>query len=133
MSRENIALLDKFLRTRFPDGKSSAESYYTGFFITSMTNCFEIRYRVGDELLGVAVVDGSKEWLNAVYFYFDPDQGWRSPGTLNILHLVDFCRSHRIGPLYLGYWIRGVRSMRYKSSFKPHELFFNGNWLHIER
>ncbi len=133
MSDENLNLLDRFLSSRFPDGKSTAESYYSGFFITTITRCFEIRYRLGDKLLGVAVVDGSDRWLNAVYFYFDPDEAWRSPGTLNILHLVNFCRSHKINPLYLGYWIENVRAMQYKSAFRPHEILIDECWQPVVR
>lgn len=132
MSDENLALLDRFLRLRFPEGKATAESYYSGFFITSMTRCFELRYRLGEELIGVAVVDGSDQWLNAVYFYFNPDLARRSPGTLNILHLVDFCRGHKIKHLYLGYWIEMVRAMQYKSAFKPHELLVDNRWQKVE-
>ena len=75
---------------------SSAESYYSGFFITSISRCFEIRYRIGEQLLGVAVVDAAPSWLNAVYFFFDPEQGWRSPGTLNVLTLNHICRTQKI-------------------------------------
>ena len=132
MTKENLALLDRFLQTRFPDGKSTADSYYTGFFITSITHCFEIRYRIGNQLLGVAVVDASDKFLNAVYFYFDPEEGRRSPGSLNILHLIDFCRSHHIEFLYLGYWIKEVKAMSYKSAFRPHELYIDGTWQRIE-
>jgi arginine-tRNA-protein transferase len=128
MSDENLTLLNRFLKTRFPDGSADAESYYSGFFITSMTKCFEIRYRTADRLLGVAIVDCSDQWLNAVYFYFDPDQSQRSPGTLNILYLIDFCQRHGIGLLYLGYWIQRLRGMEYKAAFKPHEILYDGVW-----
>jgi len=128
MSRENMDLLQRFLSTRFPESRSSAESYYSGFFITSIARCFEIRYRVGDSLLGVAIVDAACAWMNAVYFFFDPGQGWRSPGTLNILTLAHICQTHRIGSLYLGYWIDGRAGMSYKSAFRPHELLIDGLW-----
>ncbi len=128
MSKENIKLLDSFLCSRFPKGKSKADSYYSGFFITSITRCFEIRYRVGEKLLGVAVVDGSGGWLNAVYYYFDPEQGQRSPGTLNILYLINFCKNQNIDHLYLGYWIKDLPGMDYKKSFRPHELYLDGRW-----
>ncbi len=128
MGDENLALLDKFLRVRFPEGTSSAENYYTGFFITSMTNCFEIRYRIDDHLLGVAIVDGSSAWLNAVYFYFDPDFSARSPGTFNILSLIDFCCNRKKTYIYLGYHIEEIRAMCYKSAFKPYELLLDGVW-----
>jgi arginine-tRNA-protein transferase len=133
MSAENLLLLDSFLRTRFPDGRANAESYYSGFFITSMTKCFEIRYRTADKLLGVAVVDCSDNWLNAVYFYFDPDQAARSPGTLNILYLIEFCQRHGINNLYLGYWIEQVKGMRYKAAFRPNEILVDGCWQTVER
>jgi arginine-tRNA-protein transferase len=128
MSRENLALLQRFLSTRFPSGRSSAESYYSGFFITSISRCFEIRYRIGDRLLGVAIVDGAPSWLNAVYFFFDPEQGWRSPGTLNILTLNHICLTQKIDFLYLGYWIDGHAGMGYKNAFRPHELLIDGEW-----
>ncbi len=128
MSGENLALLQHFLDARFPEGRNRAESYYDGFFITSVTRCFEIRYRLEERLLGVAVVDGGAGWLNAVYFFFDPEQAWRSPGTLNILTLIHLCRGRSIPFLYLGYWIKGLSAMAYKSAFRPHELLLAGRW-----
>ncbi|WP_035246276.1 arginyltransferase [Desulfogranum mediterraneum] len=128
MSRENLNLLESFLTTRFPESNNHAEGYYTGFFITSITRCFEIRYRVGEQLIGVAVVDGAPGWLNAVYFYFDPEQSWRSPGTMNILYLLNFCRNQQIDLLYLGYWIKDLGGMDYKKHFRPHELLVDGSW-----
>jgi arginine-tRNA-protein transferase len=133
MCEENLALLDKYLKARFPDSKSSAEEYYAGFFISAISRCFEIRYRVDDRLIGVSVVDGSERWLNAVYFYFDPDEAWRSPGVMNILNLLHFCRRNKISLLYLGYLIKGISSMSYKASFKPHELHFGGSWKIFSR
>lgn len=128
MTRENLHLLQRFLSMRFPEGESSAESYYTGFFITSIARCFEIRYRIDGELLGVAIVDAAPGWLNAVYFFFDPLQGWRSPGTLNILTLNHICKTQRIANLYLGYWIDGHPGMDYKIRFRPHQLLIDGVW-----
>ena len=128
VSRENIALLDRYLQRRFPQGKSTAEEYYTGFFISAISRCFEIRYRLDDKLIGVAIVDGSEKWLNAVYFYFDPEEEKRSPGTMNILNMINFCTRHNIPLLYLGYCIEQIQSMRYKAAFKPHELLIKGNW-----
>ncbi len=131
MSQENLSLLDLFLTKRFPGVTNQAEGYYTGFFITGITTCFEIRYRINDELVGVAVVDGSPGWLNAVYFYFHPAYDYRSLGTFNILYLNDFCRSQQIPFLYLGYWIKDLKGMDYKKRFSPHELFIDGKWTKV--
>ncbi|MDO5673937.1 MAG: arginyltransferase [bacterium] len=129
MSHRSLGLLDKFLRIRFNNARNQAQSYYSHFFITTISTCFELRYWAGSDLIGIAIVDAAPNcWLNAVYFYFDPDQSRRSPGTLNILNLVSFCRKHRIPHLYLGYWIDGLSEMAYKKAFKPHELLLDGTW-----
>ena len=129
MSKENLNLLESFLTSRFPESNNHAEGYYAGFFITSITRCFEIRYRVNEKLVGVAIVDASTSWLNAVYFYFDPEQSWRSLGTYNILNLVNFCNNHRLQYLYLGYWIKDLKGMDYKKAFNPHQLYLNNRWV----
>ncbi|MCP3875502.1 MAG: arginyltransferase, partial [Desulfobacteraceae bacterium] len=90
--------------------------------------CFEIRYRIGEKLVGVAILDGSPGWLNAVYFYFDPEYEQRSLGTYNILYLIDFCKNQKIPFLYLGYWIEDLKGMDYKKLFCPHELMIDGQW-----
>lgn len=133
MSRENLSLLERYLRARFPESRSTAEEYYAGFFISAISRCFEIRYRIGERLIGVAIVDGSEMWLNAVYFFFDPEEEKRSPGTFNILNLINFCNRNRIPLLYLGYFIEEVRAMRYKKAFRPHELLIDGIWQEINK
>ena len=64
----------------------------------------------------------------AVFFYFDPAEEKRSPGTYNILYLIDFCRQKKIKFIYLGYWIENVKPMSYKAKFKPHYILQDNNW-----
>lgn len=130
-STENLALLEKFLAARFPGRDSSPLDYYTGFFLNHITSTVEFRYRIGSKLLGVAIVDLSSTWLNVVFFYFNPEEEKRSPGTYNILHLIDFCMQKEIKYIYLGYWIKNVKAMSYKAQFKPHYLYCNNDWIHI--
>ncbi len=133
MARENLDLLDKFISSRFPGCGSNAIGYYSGFFLGTLTRSFEIRYRVDERLIGVAIIDCSSSWVNAVYFYFDPEEGHRSPGTYNIIYLIDFCRLHNIELLYLGYCISDVSAMAYKANFKPHEIMLDSRWQHCTR
>ena len=130
---ENLELLKKFLIVRFPGRDSSPLDYYTGFFLNHITGTVEFRYRAGKKLIGVAIVDLGVTWLNAVFFYFDPAEAVRSPGTFNILHLIDFCRRQAIQFMYLGYWIKDVRAMRYKAKFKPHHIYRAGTWKPVSR
>ena len=128
MTKEKIELLDQFFNTRFPGTENDAASYYGTFFINGITDTYEVEYTLEGKLLGVAIIDVGRLWLNAVYFYFDDDFKHLSPGVFNILFLLDLCRKQNIKYLYLGYSIAGHAPMAYKTSFKPYELFHDDVW-----
>jgi arginine-tRNA-protein transferase len=132
-NRENLALLEKFLAERYPGRNCSVLEYYNGFFLNHITTTVEVSYRVNSRLIGVSIIDLSTTWLNIVFFYFDPAEEKRSPGTYNILYLIDFCRQKEIEFVYLGYWIKDVKQMNYKANFKPHYILTNDTWQLIER
>jgi arginine-tRNA-protein transferase len=132
-SQENLDLLKKFLEERYPGRENQAVEYYSGFFLNHITNSVEISYRIDSKLLGVSVIDLSTSWLNVVFFYFDPSEERRSPGTYNILYLIDFCRQKEIEFIYLGYWINDVQQMSYKANFKPHYILRGNSWELVER
>lgn len=125
---QKLALCDKFLQCRFPGKGNSALDYYAGFFINSTGDTFELEFWHEERLIGVSIVDIYPEAINCVYFYFDPDESRRSPGTYNILTLIDYALNRDIEYVYLGYWISEVAAMRYKANFKPHSLLRNGHW-----
>jgi arginyl-tRNA--protein-N-Asp/Glu arginylyltransferase len=115
------------------DTRAATLDHYTGFFINHITTSVEFSYRADSRLVGVAIVDLSPSWLNVVFFYFDPAEAARSPGTFNILYLIEFCRQKKIEFVYLGYWIKNVNSMKYKANFKPHFILRGNTWRLIER
>lgn len=125
------ALLQKFFNIRFPDKNNRAEDYYTGFFLNASGFSHEICYFSGENLLGVSIIDLGKTWLNAVYFFFDPKSARRSPGTFNIINLINLCKTQGIQNLYLGYWLKESSAMRYKASFLPHHILIDGNWRKV--
>ena len=129
ITAEKLALCDAFLAGRYPGKETRALDYYGGYFANVLCHTVEIRYLIKGRLFGVAIVDVSNAWLNAVYFYFDPAEASRSPGIYNILFLIDFCKRQQIPLLYLGYWISAVPAMAYKSGFKPHALRLDGRWV----
>lgn len=127
-TQEKLALCDKFLARRYPGRGNTALDYYSGFFVNSIVDTFEVEYRLEGRLLGVAVIDLGGEAMNCVYFYFDPDEGKRSPGVFDLLYLLALARQHGIDYVYLGYWIENLSAMSYKSSFRPHQLLRDGEW-----
>ncbi len=125
---EKIALLEKFFAQRFPGRNNSAIDYYAGFFLNSSDFSIEIRYLQDDRLIGLGILDVGSSWLNAVYFFFDPDKSRRSLGTFNILQLINLCREYGLEHLYLGYTITAIQAMRYKTAFLPHQILSDGTW-----
>ena len=130
-SPQSLALCNAFLKNRFPDKNNDAEEYYFGFFANNLTETYELRYYLADQLIGVAIIDSGCHWLNAVYFFFAPNLSRRSLGTFNILTLAEHCRQQKIKHLYLGYRINEVAAMNYKANFKPHQLLINDEWQEV--
>ena len=129
---EKLELLDCFLHSRYPGRSSTALDYYRGFFVNSLAPTMEISFRLSGRLVGVSIVDLAERSLSAVYFYFDPAFEKRSPGTFNILYLIELARREKCEYLYLGYWIEAVAAMAYKARFRPHSLLVNGEWLQVD-
>jgi len=128
MDPENIDLCGRFLQERYPQEHNNADGYYGGFFCNTIVDSMRVEFRLEGRLLGGSIVDLGERWMNAVYFYFDPEEQGRSLGTFNILTLVDLCLEFDIEFLYLGYFIEEVRAMSYKQRFRPHELLERGRW-----
>ncbi len=128
MDSENLDLCDRFLQARYPQEHNTAEGYYGSFFCNTIVNSIRIEFRLADRLLGGSIVDIGDNWLNAVYFYFDPAENKRGLGTYNILTLVKMCLDMDIEYLYLGYYIEEVSAMNYKNNFRPHEVLSGKFW-----
>jgi leucyl-tRNA---protein transferase len=87
----------------------------------------EWTYYVGERLIGVGYVDVLPEGLSAIYFYYDPEERHRSPGTYNILSMIAAACERGAPHVYLGYYVAGCRSMEYKRAFRPNEVLRGDN------
>jgi arginine-tRNA-protein transferase len=78
-------------------------------------------------LVGVGLFDETPTALSAAFFFHDPapEYARMSLGTLNVLMLVEDARAKGLPHVYLGYRVSGCPSLRYKSSFRPHEVLGN--------
>ena len=99
-----------------------------GFFVNNPFPTEEWTFSVDDTLIGVGYVDVLPDSLSAIYFYWDPAQRSRSLGTFNVLALIAAARQRGLSHVYLGYFVRGCRSLEYKARFKPSEVLRNGTW-----
>jgi arginine-tRNA-protein transferase len=94
------------------------------------TTFFE--FRLEGALLAVAVVDRMEDALSAVYTFFDPDRPERSLGRYAVLYEIAAAKDLGLRWLYLGYWIRDCRKMRYKDEFQPLEAYSEGRWVGLQ-
>ena len=82
----------------------------------------EWTYHFDDRLVGVGYVDVVPEALSAIYFYWDPRESSRSLGTFHVLSMIAAARERELAHVYLGYYVKGCRSLEYKARFKPNEV-----------
>lgn len=89
----------------------------------------EWSYYLGARLIAVGYVDALRDGLSAIYFYWDPAERHRSPGTFNILTIIEHARERGLPHVYLGYFVEGYRSLEYKARFGPNEILRpEGEW-----
>jgi len=91
------------------------------------STCF-LEFRLADKLIGCAVVDIINNGLSAIYTYFDPDYTNRSLGNLAILFQIGMAQRLGLEHLYLGYWIADCAKMKYKTNYRPLELYRENIW-----
>ena len=92
-----------------------------------------VEYRVGHDLLAIALTDVLGDGLSMVYSFFEPDHAHRSLGTFMILDHISRARRMGLPYVYLGYWVRGSRKMDYKGRFLPQERLMAEGWSRVER
>lgn len=76
----------------------------------------------------VSIIDCLSDGLSSVYTFFDPDTPNASYGTYNILWQIHLSQKLKLPYLYLGYWIEQSPKMRYKTQYRPLEVYVDGEW-----
>ena len=79
----------------------------------------------GGRLVGLGLFDATPRALSAAFFFYDPEYASLSPGTANVVSLVREAQVTARPYVYLGYRVSGCPSLRYKASFRPHELLLD--------
>ena len=124
-------LYHQYIMLRHADGDMYPPSrdQYNSFLLRHCEGTHYYAMHVAGRLIGVMVVDHLENGLSAVYTFYDPQEEKRSPGTFAILWQLAEAKRLGLAHLYLGYWIRDSRKMRYKIEFRPLELLIRQRWL----
>lgn len=111
--------------------KDCREQYHN-FLLQSHVDSMLIEFRDNQQLRMVSIIDLLPDGFSSVYTFFDPDIVHASFGTYSILWQIEQCRNLGMDYLYLGYWIRDNRKMRYKINFQPLEVLLDGRWQPLD-
>ena len=105
------------------------EDEFTSMIETSPINTSLLEFRDKSEnLIGSVLLDIDEKNLSAVYSFFDPKFSKLGLGNYMIMQCLLFGKSKDFKYLYLGYYIKELSSMSYKSRFKPGQILNNNQW-----
>ncbi|HNO74470.1 arginyltransferase [Nitrosomonas mobilis] len=126
----HLELYQRYQHARHTGGSMENDSHaqYCDFLLKSNVDSFLITFHENDQLRMISIIDQVPDGLSSVYTFFDPSVVNASYGTFNILWQIEQCLSRHLPYLYLGYWIAENRKMRYKSNFKPLQVFTGNQW-----
>ena len=129
-NQEHYRLYQRYLASRHAGGgmDNPTPETYMEFLTSSWAETTFFELRLGGQLVGVTVADHLHDGLSAVYTFFEPREQQRSPGRYAVLCLIELARSQGLDWLYLGYWIKACRKMRYKSEYRPLQYYSDNAW-----
>lgn len=131
---QHYALYQQYQAQRHAGGGMDNDclEQYQNFLLQSHVNSILIEFHEGETLRMISIVDVLPDGLSSVYTFYDASVVHASFGTYSILWQVEQCKIHNLAYLYLGYWIKENRKMRYKANFHPLEVLADGRWMPLE-
>ncbi len=111
-----------------PGEEPTTAEDYIKFLGSSWCETQFVEFLIDGQLAAVAVVDVVADGLSAVYTFFDPDFSDYSPGMYAVLWQIEAAEKMGLKYLYLGYWIKDCRKMRYKIDYQPLLGLIDGQW-----
>lgn len=133
-TEEKLALFNrhKLERDLSKHERAYQRSQYERWLIESCTDTREFQYYLGDNLIGVSILDFGASDISSVYFYFDPDHEDRSLGTFSALFEMEWMKQQSMRFYYLGLYVADCVHLNYKSRFYPHQRLVQGQWRVFE-
>jgi arginine-tRNA-protein transferase len=134
VSRAKLKLYDRYHAFQtgargWPQHPGKDPDSYIESFVFNPFPIEEWCYYLRGRLIGVAYVDPLPRGLSAIYSYYDPDERHRSPGTWNVLKIIEEAARRGLPHVYLGYYVAGCQSLEYKGNFVPNEILGpDGQW-----
>lgn len=126
----HFSLYQHYQMQRHQNGSMDYDSreQYQAFLLQSNIDTALIEFHEREQLRMISIIDKLSDGLSSVYTFYDPDSPNASFGTYNILWQIVQCQKLNLPYVYLGYWIKENRKMRYKQNFQPLEILVDHQW-----
>ena len=127
---EHFPLYARYINDRHKDGDMYPpfRKQFEDFLGNPWQSTRFLEFRLANKLIGCAVVDILNNGLSAIYTYFDPKYTDRGLGNLAVLYEIEMAQQLKLDYLYLGYWIADCAKMKYKTNYRPLELYRGNHW-----
>lgn len=90
-------------------------------------------YYIDERLVSVSYMDVLKDGFSGIYFFWDPDYRNYQLGTWILITMIKRAAALGLPYAYLGYFVKGCRSMEYKGHYTPSEILYpDGNWRIVD-
>ncbi len=131
---ESYELYCRYLRHQHPDTpQDESETSFRDMLYGEVVDSLEARYFVGEQLIGVSLLDITPQSLSAVYHFFEPELRERRIGVFSVLAEIEHARQLQIPHYHLGFWVKNAKTMDYKSDYGPNEVLISGFWQAFEK
>lgn len=97
----------------------TAKNYYLSFVNGHGDFGYEVLYFDDEKLIAVDLVDLLPDGISSIYFYYDPDYASYSLGHYSLYQQIQYAKKRGLPWIYLGYYVQGCQSLRYKKDYKP--------------
>lgn len=129
---DRVRLYNRHRRLRdLGGGEPVTAGDYQAFLTHSCWQTVELEIRDRGDLIAVSIMDVGRTSVSAVYTYFEPGASRFSPGTLAVLHQIDWARRNGRAWVYLGLYVASNPHLNYKSRFQPQERLIGGQWRSV--
>lgn len=107
----------------------SMDEFVSAFYIESCPS-IQTEYYIDGDLAGVGFIDIAGNALSSVYFIYKYQYQNYSLGNYSILKEIELAKTMKKNYYYLGYFVEGNLSIKYKNQFFPNEKmnWKNGKW-----
>ncbi len=127
VSNEHLYIYNKYheyMREKraWEENKLSFSQYYRLYVESNQDFGYELSFYVDDKLVCVDLIDILEDGISSIYCYYDPSYSHLSLGKFSLLTEINLALKNELSYIYLGYFVKGCKSLAYKADYSPNEI-----------